>query len=85
MVADRTQPPCMCGNGGTSVPPPANEMRSGARARMRGRFPVGEDVRATHLRSERDPHLLPARATRTLSHRATSRRSWRHHSGAATK
>src|SRR6266566_887748 len=37
MVADRTQPPSVAGNGGTSVPPPANEIRSGARARIRGR------------------------------------------------
>src|SRR5689334_5870854 len=33
MVADSTQPPSDCGNGGTSVPPPAKEIRNGARAR----------------------------------------------------
>src|SRR3954454_18045862 len=33
MVALRTTPPSRSGNGGTSVPPPANEIRSGAFAR----------------------------------------------------
>src|SRR5579875_4143943 len=37
MVALSTQPPSVSGNGGTSVPPPANEIRSGALARMHGR------------------------------------------------
>lgn len=34
IVAFSTSPPSRSGNGGTSVPPPANEMRSGALARM---------------------------------------------------
>src|SRR5215470_18862887 len=37
MVALSTQPPSADGKGGTSVPPPANEIRSGALARIRGR------------------------------------------------
>src|SRR6478752_347488 len=34
MVAFRTRPPSRSGNGGTSVPPPAKLMRSGARERI---------------------------------------------------
>src|SRR5689334_25001201 len=34
MVAFNTSPPSRCGNGGTSVPPPAKLIRRGARERM---------------------------------------------------
>src|SRR5262249_52445511 len=40
MVAFRTSPPSRSGNGATSVPPPANETRKGALARINISHPV---------------------------------------------
>ena len=76
MVADRTQPPSSSGNGGTSVPPPAKLMRSGALARM-----SMWALRSGMLTVQRRPvrrHVL----SKSIEHRA-SRPYTRHMDGTA--